>query len=67
MAEEHLASGALGAAVAKVITQTEPVPMAYVNIGDCYAESGDAAGLLKKYGLTAEAIARAVGSVNRRR
>ena len=67
VAEEHLASGALGAAVAQVVTQTKPVPMAYVNIGDCYAESGDAAGLLNKYGLTAEAIVQAVGSVNRRR
>jgi transketolase len=67
VAEEHLASGALGAAVAKVVTQTQPVPMAYVNIGDSYAESGDAAGLLKKYGLTAEAIIKAVSSVNRRR
>jgi transketolase len=37
--------------------------MAYVNLGDCYAESGDPTGLLEKYGLTPAAIVDAVRSV----
>jgi transketolase C-terminal domain/subunit len=37
--------------------------MAYVNIGDRYAESGDAQGLLEKYGLTPGAIVDAVRTV----
>jgi transketolase len=59
VAEEHLAAGGLGAAVASAVSQTTPVPMAYVNVGDRYAESGDAEGLLKKYGLTPTAIVEA--------
>jgi len=59
VAEEHLAAGGLGAQVAMAVSRTTPVPMAYVNVGDRYAESGDAEGLLKKYGLTPSAIAAA--------
>ena len=66
VAEEHLAAGGLGSAVASVVTRTVPVPMAYVNLGDRYAESGDAQGLLEKYGLTSAAIVEAVRKVNRR-
>ena len=60
VAEEHLAAGGLGATVAAVVTRTVPTRMAYVNIGDRYAESGDPAGLLEKYGLTPHAVATAV-------
>jgi transketolase len=40
--------------------------MEFVNLGDTYAESGDPAGLLKKYGLTSEAIIAAVQRVRGR-
>lgn len=63
VAEEHLAHGGLGSAVSMVVSQTTPVPMAYVNVGDCFAESGDPQGLLDKYGLTAAAIVDAVKKV----
>jgi transketolase len=66
VAEEHLAAGGLGSAVAMVVGQTIPVPMAYVNLGDRYAESGDPDGLLEKYGLTSSAIVEAVRRVVRR-
>lgn len=66
VAEEHLAHGGLGSAVAMVTARTTPVPMAYVNIGDCYAESGDPYGLLEKYGLTPAAIVKAVRTVTQR-
>ena len=63
VAEEHLAHGGLGSAVSMVVSQSNPVPMAFVNVGDCFAESGDPQGLLDKYGLTAAAIIDAVKKV----
>ena len=66
VAEEHLMAGGLGSAVAAVVGRTKPVPMEFVNLGDTYAESGDAAGLLQKYGLTSDAIVSAVDKVRNR-
>lgn len=66
VAEEHLMTGGLGAAVAATVARTRPVPIEFVNLGDRYAESGDPQGLLQKYGLTAEAIVAAVEKVKRR-
>ena len=60
VAEEHLQHGGLGSAVSQVVSETHPVPMEYVNVGDQYAESGDPQGLLDKYGLTADNVAAAV-------
>jgi transketolase len=60
VAEEHLAHGGLGAAVAAVTARKSPVKMGFVNLGDRFAESGDPEGLLHKYGLTAEAIVKEV-------
>lgn len=61
--EEHLAHGGLGSAVAMTAARLAPVPMAFVNVGDTFAESGDPYGLLEKYGLTPAAIVKAVRSV----
>jgi len=63
VAEEHMSHGGLGSAVSMVVSQSNPVPMAYVNVGDSFAESGDPQGLLDKYGLTAAAIIAAVKKV----
>ena len=63
VAEEHSANGGLGSAVAIAVSRTTPVPIAYVNTGDCYAESGDPDGLLEKYGLTSGRIVEAARSV----
>ena len=67
VAEEHAPWGGLGTAVATVLAATTPAPVAFVNIGDRYAESGDADGLLEKYGLTSAAIVEAARDVIRRR
>jgi transketolase len=56
VAEEHLSHGGLGSVVAMSVARQRPVPMRFVNLGDTFAESGTEAGLLGKYGLTAEAI-----------
>jgi transketolase len=65
VAEEHLHHGGLGSVVAQVVSETHPVRIAYVNIGDTYAESGDPDGLVHKYGLTAENIVKAVKSLKK--
>lgn len=55
-AEEHGVIGGLGSAVAEVVAQECPVPIAMVGQQDTYGESGDPDELLEKYGMTAEAI-----------
>jgi transketolase len=66
-AEEHLIHGGLGARVAQVVCRTQPVPMEFVGLDDTYAESGDPAALLEKYGLTAGDIEVAARRVLERR
>ncbi|REJ93489.1 MAG: transketolase family protein [Planctomycetota bacterium] len=63
VAEEHLHHGGLGSVVAQTAAALAPVPMEFVDVGDVYAESGDPAGLLEKYGLTSERIVEAVRRV----
>ncbi|CAN5541713.1 transketolase family protein [soil metagenome] len=62
-AGEHLITGGLGDAVARVVVSRQPVPLQIVGIKDVYAESGEAQALLKKYGLTAGDIVKAVEQV----
>jgi transketolase len=59
VAEEHLLHGGLGSAVAMSAAKQHPVPMRFVGINDTFAESGTPEGLLVKYGLTAENVAKA--------
>ena len=60
VAEEHLAHGGLGSVVAMSAARQFPVPMRFVNLKDTFAESGTPEGLIEKYGLTADAIIKAV-------
>ena len=55
-AEEHSVIGGLGSAVAETLSRRCPTRQVYVGIQDCFGESGKARDVLKKYGLTAEAI-----------
>ena len=55
-AEEHNVIGGLGSAVAEVLALDKPVPMEMVGIEDVFGESGTAAALVEKYGLTNEHI-----------
>lgn len=55
-AEEHNILGGLGSAVAEVVVQEAPVPMAFVGVQDSFGESGTPKELMAKYGLTAKDI-----------
>jgi transketolase len=62
VAEEHLAHGGLGSAVAMAVAEQHPVPIRFVNIGDTFGESGSPEGLLEKYGLTPARVVEACQS-----
>ena len=61
-AEEHNIIGGLGSAVAEVLCEECPVPMARVGMKDTYGHSGTVPALLEAYGLTPAAIADAAKS-----
>jgi transketolase len=67
VAEEHLHSGGLGAAVAQSLAATTPVPVEFVDLGDRYAESGKPDDLLRKYGMLAADVAAAAERVVERK
>ncbi|MDR3243088.1 MAG: transketolase family protein [Clostridiales Family XIII bacterium] len=58
--EEHSVIGGLGGAVAEYTAKRCPVRIAFVGQQDCFGESGKPDELLKKYGMTAEDIVKAV-------
>jgi len=66
-AEEHLEHGGLGSMVSQIVSCCRPVPMSFVAVKDTYAQSGKPHELLKRYGLAAEDIERAVQSVVQRK
>lgn len=66
-AEEHLLDGGLGAGVARVVAERQPVPMAFIGVRNRYAESGKPQELLEKYGLTARHIQEAAQGLVRRK
>jgi transketolase len=65
--EEHQITGGLGSAVAEVITKTIPVPLEYIGMPDKFGESGEPQQLLKKYGMSAEAMVEAAKKVMKRK
>jgi transketolase len=67
VAEEHLHHGGLGSVVAATLAGRAPAPVEFVDLGDRYAESGKPDDLLRKYGMTADAIVTAAEKVLRRR
>ncbi|MDR3798072.1 MAG: transketolase C-terminal domain-containing protein [Terracidiphilus sp.] len=58
-AEEALAAGGLGGAVAEVLAQQHPTPMRILGVPDVFAPTGKAEFLLEHFGLTAAGIERA--------
>ncbi len=66
-AEEHSIVGGLGGAVAEVLVENCPVPMARIGVKDMFGESGQPDELLVKYGLTAQEIVNAARAVLKRK
>ncbi len=58
-AEEALAAGGLGGAIAEVLVQEHPAPMRILGVPDVFAPTGTAECLLEHFGLTAVGIERA--------
>lgn len=58
-AEEAAVSGGLGAAVASLVVEHQPVPMRILGVHGEFAPTGDAAFLLEYFGLTTDGIADA--------
>ena len=54
--EEHSIIGGLGEAVCSLLSEKMPTPVRRIGVNDVFGESGPAAALLKKYGLSAENI-----------
>jgi transketolase len=63
VAEEHMHHGGLGSAVAQALSLGTPAPVEYVDLGDRYAESGKPDDLMRKYGMTSDAIVAAAERV----
>lgn len=63
--EEHQVTGGLGGAVAELLSQNFPVPLKIIGVEDKFGESGESNELLAKFGLTEEAINRAILQVLR--
>ncbi len=55
-AEEHNIIGGLGGMITEIAGEKCPKPIHRIGVKDRYAESGPAAGLMKKYGLDAEGV-----------
>jgi transketolase len=66
-AENNIYYGGLGSAVAEVLVENHPIPMKRIGVRDTFAESGPYLELLKKYGLSAEHIVKAVEEVFERK
>lgn len=66
-AEEHNRLGGLGDSIAQLLVQRDPVPMQYVAVNDSFGESGKPDQLMRKYGLDAAHIVKAVQKVLKRK
>jgi len=61
--EEHNIYGGLGESVARLLTEKHPAKQAFVGTQDTFGESGTPDELMKKYGLSAEAIVEKVKKI----
>ncbi len=59
-AEEHNIIGGLGGAVAEVLSESCPTPLARVGIKDVFGQSGKPMELVNEYGISASDIVKAV-------
>ncbi len=62
-AEEHNRFGGLGDSIAQLLITKHLAPQEYIAVDDSFGESGKPSDLMKKYGLDAESIVKAVQKV----
>jgi len=65
--ENHQVRNGLGSAVAEVLVENEPVPMARIGIQDEFGEVGTQQYLQERFGLTTDNIAAKAGELLRRK
>lgn len=65
--EEHTRYGGLYGAVAEALAKHRPTPMDYIAIEDRFTESGEYGALLKKYGISTQAILQKVQALTARK
>ena len=61
--EDHNIIGGLGSAIAETSVQSCPVPVQFIGIGDCFAESGKAGELLDAYGMSEQHMEEVIEAV----
>lgn len=66
-AEEHQLNGGLGDAVCQVLSRHLPTPVEMIGVNNSFGESGTPAELMKKYGLDAASIVKAVKRVRQKK
>ena len=66
-AEEHMMNGGLGDSIAQLLARKNPAPLEMVAVNDKFGESGTPEELMKKYGLDAPNIVKAVEKVLKRK
>ena len=64
--EEAQITGGLGGAVSEFLSEVHPTPIHRIGVRDHYGESGNPEELLKKFGFSAEHIARQAANILRR-
>ena len=65
--EEGNVLGGLGAAVSQTLSRIEPIPIDFVGMDDCYAESGGYDELLDRYGMSVDCLIQKARLVCRRK
>lgn len=61
--EEHQVMAGMGSAVAEVLAKNYPVPIEFIGMQDTFGESGAPVELYEKYGMSVDAIFKAVENV----
>lgn len=65
--EEHQVMAGMGAAVAETLAKNYPVPMEFIGVQNTFGESGNTNELYEKYGMSPDAIFKAVENVLKRK
>lgn len=65
--EEHNIIGGLGEAVCSLVSEKHPIPVRRIGVNDVFGHSGNAAYLLREFGLSAEHVAETARELVRQR